>query len=73
MPKWGDTMQVGVIVAWAVEVGDAVTADQEIATVETDKVDAAVTAPEDGLICELLVAEGDAAPVGTLIAIIETP
>jgi pyruvate/2-oxoglutarate dehydrogenase complex dihydrolipoamide acyltransferase (E2) component len=73
MPKWGDTMQEGVIVEWVVEVGDAVTADQEIATVETDKVDAAVTAPEDGLIAELLVAEGDAAPVGTLIAIIETP
>jgi pyruvate/2-oxoglutarate dehydrogenase complex dihydrolipoamide acyltransferase (E2) component len=68
LPKWGMSMQEGVIVDWLVQVGDAVVEGQPVATVETEKVDAEVEAPGAGTVAEILVAAGDTAPVGAVIA-----
>ncbi|KAF4556263.1 2-oxoacid dehydrogenases acyltransferase-like protein 3 [Elsinoe fawcettii] len=46
------------------EVGDYVEQDEEIATIETDKIDVAVNAPEAGTIKEFLVSEEDTVTVG---------
>lgn len=46
------------------QVGDYVEQDEEIATIETDKIDVAVNAPEAGTIKELLVNEEDTVTVG---------
>jgi pyruvate/2-oxoglutarate dehydrogenase complex dihydrolipoamide acyltransferase (E2) component len=72
LPKWGMTMQEGVLAEWLVAVGDAVTADQPVARVETEKVDAEIEAPAAGTITELLVEAGTTADVGTLVARMET-
>ncbi|CAF9917869.1 MAG: 2-oxoglutarate dehydrogenase complex E2 component [Gomphillus americanus] len=53
------------------EVGDYVEQDEEIATIETDKIDVAVNAPTAGTIKELLVEEEATVSVGQDIAQIE--
>jgi 2-oxoglutarate dehydrogenase E2 component (dihydrolipoamide succinyltransferase) len=68
LPKWGMTMQEAVISEWLVAVGDTVTEGQPIVRVESDKVDAEVESPAAGTVVELLVAEGESAEVGSVIA-----
>ena len=68
LPKWGMTMQDGVIAEWLVSVGDTVTEGQPIAVIETEKVDTELESPGVGTITELLVQPGDSADVGTVIA-----
>ncbi|GII64898.1 hypothetical protein Ssi03_50240 [Sphaerisporangium siamense] len=68
LPKWGMSMQEGVITEWHVQVGDTVTEGQPVATVETEKVDAEVESPGDGTVTELLVTAGDTVEVGAVIA-----
>lgn len=53
------------------EVGDYVEQDEEIATIETDKIDVAVNAPEAGTIKEFLVNEEDTVTVGQDIVKLE--
>jgi pyruvate/2-oxoglutarate dehydrogenase complex dihydrolipoamide acyltransferase (E2) component len=72
LPKWGMTMQEGTIASWGVEVGDAVTEGQVRATVATEKVDADLEAPATGTLAEILVGAGETAPVGAVVARIET-
>jgi pyruvate/2-oxoglutarate dehydrogenase complex dihydrolipoamide acyltransferase (E2) component len=68
LPKWGMTMQDGVIAEWLVSVGDTVTEGQPIAVIETEKVDTELESPGAGTITELLVQPGDSADVGAVIA-----
>jgi pyruvate/2-oxoglutarate dehydrogenase complex dihydrolipoamide acyltransferase (E2) component len=72
LPKWGMTMQEGVLAEWLVAVGDTVTENQPIARVETEKVDAEIEAPASGTITELLVEAGASIEVGTLVARLST-
>ena len=71
MPKWGMTMQEGVLVEWLVAVGDVVTEGQPVATVETEKVDSDIESPAAGTVTELLAETGETVEVGTVIARIE--
>ena len=72
LPKWGLTMEEGTLAAWLVAEGDSVKAGQEIAEVETDKVNNMLEAPADGIISKILVTAGtDLIPVGTVLAIIQ--
>ena len=68
MPKWGMSMQEGVLTEWLVAVGDTVSEGQPLATVETEKVDAEVEAPGAGVVAELLVEAGSEVEVGAVIA-----
>lgn len=71
MPKYGPNMLEGLLVRWLKQVGDRVRKDDDLAEIETEKVAAAVPAPESGVLAAILVAEGDEVPVGTAIARIE--
>ena len=71
MPKWGMTMQEGVLVEWLVSVGDVVTEGQPLATVETEKVDSDIESPAAGTVTELLAEAGETVEVGTVIARLE--
>lgn len=68
LPKWGMTMQDGVIAEWLVAVGDTVTEGQGVALIETEKVETEVEAPGSGTVTELLYEAGDTAEVGAVIA-----
>ena len=53
------------------QVGDFIELDEELATIETDKVDVSVNATQSGVIKQLLVGEGDVVTVDQEIAEIE--
>ena len=50
MPLLGMTMEEGIISKWLVEEGDPVTKGQVIVEFETDKINAEIEAPADGVI-----------------------
>ena len=70
MPKLSDTMEEGVIAKWNVKEGDTVSAGDIIAEVETDKATMDVEVFDGGTILKIVPGEGDAVPLGGLIAII---
>ena len=71
MPQMGESVTEGTILEWLKRVGDAVEADEDIVEVSTDKVDAAVPAPSDGVISKILVEADETVPVGTVLAELE--
>jgi pyruvate/2-oxoglutarate dehydrogenase complex dihydrolipoamide acyltransferase (E2) component len=71
MPKYGMTMEEGVIVEWLVKEGDVVKAGDSIAVIETEKVETELESPATGTIVEISVATDTEIPVGDIIAYIE--
>ena len=68
IPNVGESVSEVTIAQWFKKVGDAVKKDEAIVELETDKAAQELVAPEDGVLEEILVAEGDNATVGTVIA-----
>ncbi|HME41660.1 MAG TPA: biotin/lipoyl-containing protein [Syntrophorhabdales bacterium] len=62
---------VGKIVNVLVKVGDKVSEDDQIATLEAMKMEMPIVAPTDGVIKEILVAAGQEVDADTVLAIIE--
>ncbi|KAK8084558.1 hypothetical protein PG997_005829 [Apiospora hydei] len=71
VPQMAESISEGTLKQWNKQIGDYVEADEEIATIETDKIDVAVNAPEAGVIRELMANEEDTVTVGQEIAKIE--
>ncbi len=72
LPRWGMGMSEGSIIQWLKKVGDAVVEDEPLAEVEAEKVEEVLESPATGTLVEILVAEGEAVEVRTVVAIIET-
>lgn len=70
MVQLSPTMEEGLIVKWLKNVGDPVEAGDLIAEVETDKATMEMESFFDGVLLRIIVPEGQAAPVGTAIAVI---
>jgi len=70
MPKLSDTMEEGVIAKWHVQEGDKVESGDIIAEVETDKATMEVEVFDSGTILKILAKEGEAVPLGNLMAVI---
>ncbi|KAL2816354.1 hypothetical protein BJX63DRAFT_388156 [Aspergillus granulosus] len=64
VPQMAESITEGTLKQFSKQVGDYVERDEEIATIETDKIDVSVNAPESGIIKELLVNEEDTVTVG---------
>jgi len=58
MPALSPTMEEGTLAKWHVKVGDKVKSGDVIAEIETDKATMEVEAVDEGVVAELLVAEG---------------
>ncbi|KAL0468121.1 hypothetical protein QR685DRAFT_530164 [Neurospora intermedia] len=71
VPQMAESISEGTLKQWNKKVGDYVEQDEEIATIETDKIDVAVNAPEAGTIKEFLVNEEDTVTVGQDIVRLE--
>jgi len=71
LPDVGEGVAEGELVRWLVDVGDAVSEDQPLAEVETDKAMVEVPSPVDGTVAELLWEEGDVVPVGDVFITID--
>jgi len=70
MPQLGETVTEGTILRWAKKVGDSIATDEVLVEISTDKVDTEVPSPAQGVVTELLVAEGETVAVGTPLAVI---
>ena len=68
IPNVGESVSEVTIATWFKQVGDAVAKDEAIVELETDKASQELVAPEAGVLEEILVAEGDVAVIGQLIA-----
>ncbi|MEP1142951.1 MAG: 2-oxoglutarate dehydrogenase complex dihydrolipoyllysine-residue succinyltransferase [Henriciella sp.] len=68
VPSMGESVAEGTIASFMKQVGEAVSKDETIAEIETDKVALEVPATADGVIAEWLVAEGDGVTPGSVIA-----
>ncbi len=71
VPTVGESITEVLVSSWLVAEGGAVTLDEPVVTLETDKVTIDLPAPETGAIAEILVAEGETAEVGAILARIE--
>jgi 2-oxoglutarate dehydrogenase E1 component len=67
----GESVTEGIVLEWHVAEGDFVNEGDTVVEVSTDKVDAEVPAPMDGVITKLLVAVDDEVPVGAPMAEME--
>ncbi|HET8613611.1 MAG TPA: dihydrolipoyllysine-residue succinyltransferase, partial [Sphingomonas sp.] len=71
VPTLGESITEATLGQWLKQPGEAVKADEPIASLETDKVAVEVPSPVDGVIGALTVKEGDTVEVGAVIATVE--
>jgi len=71
MPEMGESVTEGIVLEWHVAEGDAVSEGDTVVEVSTDKVDAEVPAPMDGVITKLIAQVDDEVPVGAPLAEME--
>ena len=67
LPAMGEGVVEATIIKLLVNTGDKVTEDDILVEIATDKVDSEITAPEDGIIGEILFSEDDTVKVGETI------
>jgi 2-oxoglutarate dehydrogenase E2 component (dihydrolipoamide succinyltransferase) len=72
VPTLGESITEATLGQWLKMPGDAVKADEPLASLETDKVAIEVPSPVDGVMGDQLVAVGDTVAVGAAIATIES-
>ena len=70
MPQLGYDMREGTVVRWIKQEGDEVVANEVIAEIETDKAVVEFKPTTGGVLRRIVAGEGEAVPVGQLIAVI---
>jgi 2-oxoglutarate dehydrogenase E2 component (dihydrolipoamide succinyltransferase) len=71
VPTLGESITEATLGQWLKKPGEAVKADEPIASLETDKVAVEVNAPVAGVLAEHVASEGDTVEVGAVIARIQ--
>jgi 2-oxoglutarate dehydrogenase E2 component (dihydrolipoamide succinyltransferase) len=71
VPTLGESVTEATIARWLKKAGDAVSADEPVVELETDKVSLEVPAPTAGVLSEILVDVGNDVSVGAVIGRIE--
>ena len=72
LPDVGEGLEAGIIVKWLVSPGDAVTVDQIIVEIETDKALVEIPAPVTGTLVSHGGQPGATLPVGSVLATFDT-
>ena len=70
MPRLSDTMEEGVVAKWLKKEGEKVEEGDILAEIETDKATMEFESFYEGTLLHIGIAEGETAPVDTLLAII---
>jgi len=70
MPQMGESIAEGTVVRWMKAVGDKVDRDEPLFEISTDKVDAEIPSPAEGILLSILVREGETVPVESVVAVI---
>ena len=71
MPQMGESIAEGTVSKWLKQVGEMVQRDEAILEISTDKVDAEIPSPSEGVLVEVLVKEGETVEVGATLAFID--
>jgi len=71
VPTLGESVSEATVATWLKNVGDAVTADEPILELETDKVTLEVPAPATGVIASVAVSEGDTVEPDAILGLID--
>ena len=72
LPALGESVTEGTVTRWLKNVGDAVTVDEPLVEVSTDKVDTEIPAPVAGTIAEIVAGADSVVPVNGVLARIAT-
>jgi len=72
MPKFGLMMQKAIITNWYKIPGEAVKKGEPLFSIETEKVNTDVEAPETGVLTKIMAEMGETAEVAATIAEIDT-
>jgi pyruvate dehydrogenase E2 component (dihydrolipoamide acetyltransferase) len=70
MPKWGLSMETGVVQGWLKNVGEPVVKGDPLVDVETNKIASSVEAPFSGVLRRRVADLGDELPVGALLGVV---
>ena len=70
VPALGESVSEATVAGWRVEPGGAVTVDQPLVELETDKVTLEVNAPASGVLASIVAETGATVTVGALLAVI---
>ncbi len=70
MPKWGLSMQLGKITTWIVGEGDEVSVGDDLADIETEKINGTLEAAGAGTMRRIIAQVGEDVPVSGTIALI---
>src|ERR1700761_8379535 len=66
-----ESITEGTLKGWSVKEGDYVEVDQEIGSIETDKIDVAINSPAAGTVKKFLANEEDTVEVGQDLLVLE--
>ncbi len=72
MPQMGESIFESTITKWLKKEGEAVTRDEPLFEISTDKVDSEIPSPASGILDQILVPEGKTVKINTLLAIIKS-
>ena len=72
VPALGESLTEATVAKWLKKVGDSVQEDEEIVSLETDKVSIDVTAPKSGILSEIIAKDGATVEVGAHLGSIDT-
>lgn len=68
MPQMGESIAEGTVTKWLKQVGDTIKRDEPLFEISTDKVDAEIPAPAEGVLLEIIVPEGETVDINTVVA-----
>jgi pyruvate dehydrogenase E2 component (dihydrolipoyllysine-residue acetyltransferase) len=70
LPDLGEGLTEGEIARWLVSEGQEVAEDDPLVEIQTDKTTVEIPSPAAGVVSQILAAEGDVVPVGSVIVVI---
>ncbi len=68
LPRLADSLVESTVSRWLKKAGERVRKGEPLVEIETDKVNAELESPVDGILVEIVVPEGKTAAVGAVIA-----
>jgi 2-oxoglutarate dehydrogenase E2 component (dihydrolipoamide succinyltransferase) len=67
----GESIAEGTITKWMKKVGEHVDRDEPLFEISTDKVDAEIPSPAEGILTQILVKENETVAVNTVVAVVD--
>jgi pyruvate dehydrogenase E2 component (dihydrolipoamide acetyltransferase) len=73
LPDLGEGLTEGEVARWLVTEGQEIAEDDPLVEIQTDKATVEIPSPYAGTVLKILVAEGEVAPVGTVLVFVGGP